>query len=142
MRSFAIGIALAALACAGQSAYDRDRAYDAGVAKVARIDVTEQRQRPVSVDVTVHGELPDGCTLIHRTLQERRPTGITVTLTTRRESGSRCPAEAYPYVHTFTLDIAGLPSGLYFISVNGVSSTFEIPPSSIQPNPSNRFPSY
>lgn len=113
-------------ACAGRSAYDADRAYEAGVAAVERIDVNVHRGAPIAVDVSVFGQLPDACTLIHRTLQERRASGIAVTLTTRRESGASCAVEPRPFQRTFGLDIHGLPAGLYFVSVNGVSATFQI----------------
>ena len=126
MRGLALGIALAAVACAGGRAFEADRAYEAGVAVVERIDVNVHPERPVSADVSVVGQLPDACTLIHRAQQERRMSGIAVTLTTRRESGARCVAEPRPFQRTIPLDIHGLPPGLYFVSVNGVQSTFQI----------------
>ena len=49
-----------------------------------------------------------------------------MTLTTRRESGASCPPEPRPFQRTFSLEIQGLPAGLYFVSVNGVSGTFQI----------------
>lgn len=125
-------------ACAG-SAIERDRAYEAGVAAVEKLDVTVHRERPVSVDVTVSGELPDACTLIHRAQQERQPSGVAVTLTTRRESGANCPPEPRAFQRTLTLDTHGLPPGLYFVSVNGVSSTFEIQADSVSPDPFERY---
>ena len=113
-------------ACAGNRAYEADRAYEAGVAAVESIDVTAHRERPVSVAVTASGTLPDACTLIHRTQQERSTSGITVTITTRRESGANCPPEPQPFQRTFSLEIQGMPPGLYFVSVNGVAGTFQL----------------
>lgn len=133
-----LGLALLG-ACAGKSAVDRDRAYEAGIAAVERLDVNLRRERPVAVDVMVTGRLPDACTLIHRAQQERRSTGITVTLTTRRESGARCPPEPRYFQHAVALDIHGLPPGLYFVSVNGVSSTFQIFADTLAPDPSQRY---
>ena len=117
---------VALCACAGNRGYEADRAYEAGIAAVESIDVTEHRQRPVSVDVTVSGTLPDPCTLIYRAQQERHTSGITVTLTTRRESGARCEPEPRPFQRTFPLEIQGTAPGLYFLSVNGVSGTFQV----------------
>ena len=125
MRGFLLLLAFAS-ACAGGRALDADRAYEAGIATVERLDVNVHRERPVSVDVSVFGQLPDACTLIHRAQQERRASGITVTLTTRRESGASCAAEPQPFQRTIPLDIHGLPAGLYFVSVNGVTATFQI----------------
>ena len=121
-------------ACAGNRAPEEDRAYQLGVAAVESIDVTVHRERPVSVDVTVSGQLPDACTLIYRTQQERSTTGILVTLTTRRESGANCAPEPRPFQRTFLLDIHGMPPGLYFVSVNGVSGTFQILANAIDKN--------
>jgi hypothetical protein len=121
-------------ACAGNRALEEDRAYQLGVAAVESIDVTVHRERPVSVDVTVSGRLPDPCTLIYRTQQERRSSGITVTLTTRRESGASCEPEPRPFQRTISLDIHGMPPGLYFVSVNGVSGTFQILANAIDGN--------
>ncbi len=130
---------VALCACAGNRAVEADRAYEAGVAAVESIDVTVHQQRPVSVDVSVSGKLPDICTLIYRTQQERHTSGITVTLTTRRESGARCEAEPQPFQRTFSLEIQGMPPGLYFVSVNGVSGTFQIPADQIDRNGLERY---
>ena len=114
-------------ACAGgQRALEADRAYEAGVATVERLDVNVRRGPPAAVDVSVFGQLPDACTLIHHTRQERRASGIDVTLTTRRESGASCASEPQPFQRTLALDIHGLPAGLYFVSVNGVTTTFQL----------------
>jgi hypothetical protein len=138
MRLVPLLLALAC-ACAGRSALERDRAYEAGVASVERLDVSARRERPVAVDVTIFGQLPDACTLIHRAQQEQLSTGVTVTLTTRRESGASCPPEPRAFQHTLSLDVHGLPPGLYFVSVNGVSSTFQIYADSLSPDPSQRY---
>ncbi len=129
-------------ACASGRDYEMDRAYEAGVAAVERLNVSVHSGRPVSVDVSVTGQLPDACTLIHRAQQDRRASGIAVTLTTRRESGATCPPEPQPFQRTISLDVHGLPPGLYFVSVNGVSSTFQIGVDSIAPNASDRYPTY
>jgi hypothetical protein len=131
-----------ASACAGTRELELDRAYEAGVASVEKLDVSVRRARPVAVDVNVFGQLPDACTLIHRAQQDRRPTGITVTLTTRRESGSRCPPEPRVFQRNIALDIQGMPPGLYFVSVNGVSTTFQIDADTLVPNPAERYRSW
>ena len=88
MRRVGPAIAIAfAIACAGTRAPEVDRAYQAGLAPVERIDVQVFSERPVSVHVRVYGQLPDTCTALDRSRQERLGSGIDVTLTTRRESG-------------------------------------------------------
>lgn len=120
-----IAIALA-FACAGTRAPEADRAFQAGLAPVERIEVQAFRERPVSVHVRVYGQLPDSCTELDRSRQERLGSGIDVTLTTRRESGPSCVAEPRPFQRQILLDVAGLPPGLYLVSVNGVRGSFQI----------------
>ena len=115
-----------AIACAGTRALEADRAYQAELAAVERIDVKVFAERPVSVHVSVYGQLPDTCTELDRSRQERFGSGIDVTLTTRRESGPSCVAEPRPFHRQILLDVAGLPAGLYSVSVNGVRRSFQI----------------
>jgi inhibitor of cysteine peptidase len=117
---------LLAIGCAGPRALEADRAYQAGVAKVDRIEVRVHDEPPVAVFVTAHGMLPDGCTEIDRTLQERHASGIDVRLTTRRESVAGCAASARPFERAILLDVQGYPTGLYFVNVNGVQETFQV----------------
>ena len=140
MRGVGPAIAIAfAFACAGMRDPEADRAYQAGLAPVDRIDVQVFRQRPVSVHVSVYGQLPDTCTVLDRSRQERLGSGIDVTLTTRRESGPSCAAEPRPFERRILLDIAGLPAGLYFVSVNGVRESFQIFEDLGDPNRPERF---
>jgi len=120
-----IGIAFA-LACFGTRGLEADRAYQQGLAAVDRIDVRVFSKRPVSASVSVFGQLPDTCTEIDRSHQERLGSGIDVTLTTRRESRSGCVAEPRHFERRILLDVVGLPAGLYFVSVNGVKGSFQI----------------
>jgi len=120
-----LGIAFA-LACFGTRGIEADRAYQQGLAAVDRIDVTAFSKRPVSATVSVYGKLPDTCTEIDRSRQERLGSGIDVTLTTRRESRPGCTAEPRPFDRRIQLDVVGLPPGLYFVSVNGVKESFQI----------------
>jgi len=127
MRRVGPAIAIAfAIACAGMRALEADRAYQLGLARVDRIDVGALRERPVSVHVDVYGQLPDTCTELDRSRQERFGSGIDVTLTTRSESRPSCAAEPRPFERRILLDVAGLPPGLYFVSVNGVQGSFQI----------------
>lgn len=127
MRGVGAAFAIACMVgCAGTRAPQADRAYQAGLASVERIAVEVFSERPVSVYVSVYGQLPDGCTELDRSRQERLGSGIDVTLTTRRESGPSCAAEPRPFERRILVDVAGLPPGLYFVSVNGVRESFQI----------------
>jgi hypothetical protein len=117
---------LLALACVGTREIEDDRPYQAGLASVERIDVRVSRELPTSVHVEAEGVLPDSCTEIHRVRQERHVSGVTVTLTTRRESGAVCAAQTQRFRRSILLDVGGLAPGLYFVEVNGVHGTFQI----------------
>jgi inhibitor of cysteine peptidase len=121
----AIACALAA-ACAGSHGIEADRAYEAGLAPVERLEVRSSRRPPAMVRVEAIGVLPDACTEIDRVRQQRSAAGVTVTLTTRREARAGCAAEPVPFRRGVLLDVEGLPPGLYFVEVNGVRETFEV----------------
>ena len=140
MRGLGLGIAVViAVGCAGGRALEADRAYQAGLAPVERIDVTVYSDRPVSVHVTVYGQLPDACTELDRSRQQRLGSSIEVTLTTRREDGPDCALEPRPYERRILLDVVGLPAGLYFVEVNGVRESFQILEDRGSPDPMDRF---
>jgi hypothetical protein len=111
--------------CAGKSAMEQDRAYQLGLARVERIDIKVMR-RPVSVHVNVYGTLPDTCTEIEGTEQQRLGSGFDVTLATRRESRSGCVATPRPFERRISLDASNLSSGLYSVDVNGVKGDFQV----------------
>jgi inhibitor of cysteine peptidase len=125
VRGLALGL-LVALGCAGLRGMEEDRAYQAGLAAVERIDVREQRGRPALVAVTAYGELPDACTTLDRVRQERRGSGIDLTLTTRRDSGASCAATPQPFIKTIQLMVDGFTPGIYFVTVNGVQGSFQV----------------
>ena len=117
--------ACCALACAGTRGMKEDRAYQLGLARVERIDVKVMR-RPVTVHVNVYGTLPDSCTEIEGTEQQRLGSSFDVTLATRRESRSGCVATPRPFERRISLDASNLPSGLYSVDVNGVKGDFQV----------------
>jgi inhibitor of cysteine peptidase len=127
MRIAGLSIAIAfAVACAGSRALEADRAYQLGLASVERIDVGVLMKRPASVHVNAFGTLPDSCTEIERSQQERFGSQISVMLSTRRESRAGCVAEARPFERRILLDVVGLPAGVYSVTVNGVQGSFHI----------------
>jgi inhibitor of cysteine peptidase len=127
-RAGALLAACCALACAGTGGMrgmQEDRAYQLGLASVERIDVKVMR-RPVTVHVNVYGTLPDTCTEIEGTEQQRLGSSFDVTLATRRDSHSNCVSTPRPFEKRILLDVAFLPSGLYSVDVNGVQGSFQI----------------
>jgi hypothetical protein len=124
MREFGAALGIACLlGCAGP--IEADRPYQVGLAAVERIEVEVFAEKPFSVYVSVYGQLADGCTKLDRSRQERFGSGIEVTLTTRREATPGCAAEPQPFERRILLDVAGLPQGLYTVTVNGVQDSFQ-----------------
>jgi len=115
-----------AVACGGMRALEADRAYQVGLAAVERVEVHVFSQRPPSAHVSVYGQLPDICTKLDRSRQDRLGSSIDVTLTTRHDSGPDCAAEPRPFEQRILLDVVGLPAGLYVVTVNGVQASFQI----------------
>ena len=122
-----LAVALAALlaACAGKSPMEQDRAYQLGLARVDRIDVKVMR-RPVTVHVNVYGTLPDTCTEIEGTEQNRFGSGFDVTVAIRRDTHADCISTPRPFERRILLQVTNLPSGVYSVNVNGVQGTFQI----------------
>ena len=81
-----------------------------------------------TVEVSVSGNLPDGCTVLGETLIQNSGSDFLVNLRTEREEGAVCTQALVPYTETVTLDAAGLAPGDYRVDVNGVSAAFRFGP--------------
>ena len=101
-------------------------AVEVGLAVVDSIDILIMESMPVQVSVVARGNLPDGCTTIGEAATQRDDTIFVVTLTTRRPLDAVCTEALVPYEQAVPLDVAGLPAGVYTVTVNGVSDTFEL----------------
>jgi inhibitor of cysteine peptidase len=104
-----------------------------GLAPVDSIQILIQESLPVQVHVRVLGNLPDGCTTIDQTLQERQDNTITVTVTTARPGDVGCTEALVPFDKTIALDVLGLKAGTYTVTVNGVSATFTLAVDNVAP---------
>ncbi len=112
--------------CRGYREREADRPYTAGIARVERVDVSSPTGFSTSARITATGFLPDACTEIHRVDRERFASRIQLTITTRRESGATCPPALVPFQRSITVSAYDLPPGLYTVTVNGVSATFDV----------------
>ncbi len=96
-------------------------------ADVVTVDVRRSETNPGGLDAHVTGTLPDDCARISSVSQTRSGSTINVSiLTTRAERESCRPGIRVPFNEVVPLDTEGLRSGLYTVSVNGVSRTFEV----------------
>ena len=108
-------------------------AVEVGLAVVDSIDILIMESMPVQVSVVARGNLPDGCTTIGQAATERDDKIFVVTLTTRRPLDAVCTEALVPYEQAVPLDVAGLPAGVYTVTVNGVSDTFELAMDNVLP---------
>ena len=70
--------------------------------------------------------LPDPCTRIDRIVQSRLGSRIELSISTRRDFGAVCDAEATPFERHVALSIVMLEVGLYSVVANGVDAPFSV----------------
>lgn len=97
-----------------------------GLASVASVDALVLESFPVQVHAIAQGNLPDGCTEIDQTLQQRTGNVFEVVLTTKRPADAMCTMAIEPFEETIPLDVLGLPAGDYTVTVNGIGDTFTL----------------
>jgi hypothetical protein len=114
-------------ACLGDPAREADRAFTAGMARVAGIELQLVSVRPPRLRVDVRGSLPDACTEIDPVDTRVFGSRIEITLATRRPYGAKClPAET-PFERSIPLMLSDEVSS-YLVDVNGVRGTVVLPP--------------
>ena len=106
---------------------------EVGLAVVDSIDILIMESMPVQVSVVARGNLPDGCTSIGQATAEREDKTFVVTLTTSRPLDAMCTQALVPYEQAVPLEVIGLPAGVYTVTVNGVSDTFELAVDNVLP---------
>ncbi|HXV42330.1 MAG TPA: NBR1-Ig-like domain-containing protein, partial [Anaerolineae bacterium] len=91
---------------------------------------------PAQVNAVIKGKLPDACVTIERINQQLVGNAFIVTIVTHRQPDVGCIAQLQPFEETLPLEVAGLPTGAYTVTVRGtnsVSSTFELSGAETQP---------
>ena len=96
-----------------------------GEAMVESIEILLLESFPIQVRVVAQGNLPDSCTEISEITRERDGDTFRVTITTSRPADAMCAQVLVPFEEVISLDVVGLPAGVYTVDVNGVSDTFE-----------------
>lgn len=79
---------------------------------------------PVQVDLTINGNLPDGCTLLEGFSQARQDNTFSVQVQTSRQEQQICPQALVPFTETLALEVADLPDGIYTIEVGDQTTSF------------------
>jgi len=96
-----------------------------GEAMVEDIEILLLESFPIQVLVVAQGNLPDSCTEIAETTVEQDGNTFRVTITTSRPADAMCAQALVPFEERISLDVVGLPAGVYTVNINGVSDTFE-----------------
>lgn len=109
-------------------------AIQTGEAVVESVDALILESFPVQVNVVAVGYLPDGCTTIGEVTSQQNGNEFKVTITTERPADAMCTEAIVPYEEVIPLDVAGLPAGQYTVTVNGVSTTFELAIDNVLPD--------
>ncbi|MDF1531386.1 MAG: protease inhibitor I42 family protein [ANME-2 cluster archaeon] len=97
-----------------------------GDAAVENIDIMILESFPVQVIVKAAGFLPDGCTEINNVTTSRDGNTFTISITTIRPADVMCTQAIVPFNETIPLNVLGLKAGIYNVTVNTVSDSFEL----------------
>jgi pimeloyl-ACP methyl ester carboxylesterase len=96
-----------------------------GEAVVESIEILLLESFPIQVHVVARGNLHDSCTEIGEITKQRDGDTFRVTITTSRPADAMCAQVLVPFEEVISLDVVGLPAGVYTVNVNGVTDTFE-----------------
>lgn len=104
-----------------------------GLALVESVEIMMLESFPVQVRVVAKGNLPDGCTKIDQIIQARQENTFEIKITTTRPADAVCTLALVPFEENVALDVVGLKAGVYLVTVNGVSNSFELSTDNLLP---------
>lgn len=81
---------------------------------------------PVQVQVTLVGNLSNGCTSSAGTNVQRQDSTFILTVMTDYDATIACTQALVPFTEVVPLDVAGLPAGTYTVVANGLTDTFNL----------------
>lgn len=96
-----------------------------GLATVEKIDILIAESHPVQVFVVAKGYLPNPCTEIGPVIQNREGNTFFITIKTYYTQ-EICIDLVTPFTETVSLNVYGLPAGIYTVDVNGVQGSFTL----------------
>ena len=97
-----------------------------GLADVESVEVLTLESFPVQINLIVGGVLPNGCTVIDKSVVQRDGDMFNVAVTVVQEPGQTCTEAEVPFEETVPLDVLGLEAGTYSVTVNGVQDSFTL----------------
>ncbi len=78
----------------------------------------------LQVQAVISGNLPDGCTTIHKIESRRDHSRFMITIYTQRDKEAFCTQVLVPFEETHPLNVYGLPAGTYTIDAYGITAEF------------------
>jgi len=104
-----------------------------GTAFIEAVDVSVLESFPVQVQVTVSGNLSDGCTAIAAATAQQSGESFQIQIETTRDTEAMCTQALVPFDRTIQLDVQGLPAGTYTVTANGLSESFTLAADNVPP---------
>jgi uncharacterized protein YraI len=99
---------------------------DTGEAMVQSVTVQMLESYPPQPVAVLRGMLPDGCVSISEVQAVRESTTFRIRMTTKRRIDALCQPATVPFEESVRLDISGLPTGVYEVRVNDLSTAFDL----------------
>jgi inhibitor of cysteine peptidase len=81
---------------------------------------------PVQVNAVIRGSLPDGCTTIKEINPTRDEKAFNIQIITERPAEAMCTEALVPFEETVSLDVYGLPAGIYTVKAGDQTATFTL----------------
>ena len=104
-------------------------------AMVESVDVLMLESWPLQVNAVIKGNLPDGCTTIHRVESRLEDNRFVVTVYTQRDREAFCTQALVPFEENHALNVYGLPAGTYTVDAYGVTAEFTFEQANVIQNP-------
>ena len=97
-------------------------------ANVQSVEISILESYPVQVNAIARGQLPDdSCTNISAVSQMRNGNAFNIKVTTKFNPQAECAQVLTPFEQLIALDVNSLSPGTYFININGIETSFQLP---------------
>ena len=97
-------------------------------ANVQSVEIRILESYPLQVSAIARGRFPDaGCTTISAVSQTLNSNTYVIKVTTKYNPQAVCAQALTPFEQVISLDVSNLLPGTYFVNVNGVETSFQLP---------------
>jgi inhibitor of cysteine peptidase len=132
-RALAVGLVTLPLVFAGCRSTEGPPEFVYGQADIESVEIQVLGTLPFPIQAIVRGTLADACTKVDSVKQEFRGATLILIFTTRRPIDEVCVQGVTPFEASVPLALEGLQSGVYTVTANGISATFELTPELVVP---------